>query len=146
MLFKQVNRMLHHAGRIVVFNNFRISQPVGQAFHQGIVADFFTCQKNAGRRVSNGIFDVREENKLFGKAGINDYVMPPAVLSAPLSFVRVLSRPARPGRRLENVEKRKKSPPWKNPQRSPQTRLRRTAAPRGTNSRDEEASYRLQLM
>jgi hypothetical protein len=84
ILFKQVNRLLHHAGRIVVFNNFRISQPVGQAFHQGIVTDFFTCQKNAGRRVSDGIFDVREENQLFGKAGINDHFMSPAGLNAPL--------------------------------------------------------------
>ncbi|CAH0134100.1 hypothetical protein SRABI106_00061 [Rahnella aquatilis] len=84
MLFKQVNRLLQHAGRIVVFNDFRKSQPVGQAFHQGIVTDFVTCQKNAGRRVSDGIFDVREENPLFGKAGINDHFMSPAGLNAPL--------------------------------------------------------------
>lgn len=84
MFFQQINRLLHHAGRIAVFNVFRKSQPVGQAFHQGIVTDFFTCQKNTGSRVSDGIFDVREENQLFGKAGINDQFMPPAGLNTPL--------------------------------------------------------------
>ncbi|MBU9849252.1 hypothetical protein ACE2AK_23630 [Rahnella perminowiae] len=84
MFFKQVNRLLLHAGRIVVFNDFRVSKPAGQAFHQGIVTDFVTCQKNAGSRVSDGIFDVREENQLFGKTGINDHFMSPAGLNAPL--------------------------------------------------------------
>lgn len=97
ILFKQVNRMLHHAGRIVVFNDFRKSQMVGQAFHQGIVTDLVTCQKNTGRRVSDGIFDVREENQLFRKAGINDHFIPSAGLNAPLSCVRVLMPSSKSG-------------------------------------------------
>ncbi|MFU2319390.1 hypothetical protein [Rahnella sp. PCH160] len=69
MLIKQVNRLLHHTGRIVVFNDFRVSQTVGQAFNQSIVTDFFTCQKNAGRRVSDGIFDVREKKSTLWENG-----------------------------------------------------------------------------
>lgn len=70
MLFKQVNRLLHHAGRIVVFNNFRISQPVGQAFHQGIVADLFTCQKM--RVAASATASLTSEKKIssLGKRGL----------------------------------------------------------------------------